>query len=83
MKNEMCVKVLLQDSMGFILTIRQGVEEGCSTKAAITSRGEHPNLHFILSGPAEVCQHSLVSVSFFGVALNLTTTLLPNEKRVS
>lgn len=36
-------------------TIRQGAEDDCRTEAAVSSLGARPNLHFILSGPAEVC----------------------------
>lgn len=65
--------------MGLILTIRQGVEKGCSTEAAITGHGAHANLHFILSGPAEVCQHNLVSVALCVVTLILSTSVLQHD----
>lgn len=64
--------------MGPFLTIRQGVENDHSTEAAITSHGAHANLHFILSGPAEVCQHNLVLVTLSVEALILSAALLPN-----
>ena len=61
------------------LTIRQGAEDGCRAEAAITSHGAHPHLHLILSGPAEVRQHGLVSVTLRVVALILTAPLLEEK----
>ena len=68
---------------GTFLTIRQGTEEGCRTEAAITGHGTHPHLHFILSGPTKVRQHSLVYVTLCVEALILATPLLRSENRVS
>lgn len=58
------------------------MEDSCRTEAAITGDGARANLHFVLSGPAEVCQHNLVSVALCVVALILTLSLL-NENGVS
>lgn len=64
---------------GPFLTIRKRAEDGCRTEAAITGHGARPNLHFVLSGPAQVRQHGLVSVALAVVALIFTTSLLPYE----
>lgn len=60
----------------FFLTIRKCPEEDHRTKAAITGGGVCPDLHLVLSGPAEVCEHGLVSVAHTVMALILTAPLL-------
>lgn len=64
-------------------TIRQGAEDSCRAEAAVTSQGARPDLHVVLRGPAEVCQHHLVSFSLCVQALTFTEPLLPkqNEKK--
>ncbi len=71
-----CVKLSFQEQTGNFLTIGQCAEDGCRTEAAITGHGARPNLHFVLSGPAEVRQHGLVSVALSVVALIFTSPLL-------
>lgn len=76
----MRVKIPLHEQMGPFLTIRKRAEDSCRTEAAIPGHGAHPDLHLVLSGSAEVCQHSLVSVTLCVVALIFTTPLLQHEK---
>lgn len=65
------------------LTIRKGTEHGYRAEAAITSHGACPDLDIVLSGPAEVSQYSLVSVTLCVVAVVLSASLLPIESRIS
>lgn len=67
-------------SAAFFLTIRKRAKNSCRTEAAVTSRGVRPDLHLVLSGSAEICQHSLVSVTLCVVTLILTTSLLDRTK---
>lgn len=62
--------------MGAFLTIRKRTEDSSRAEAAKTSNGARSDLHFVLGGPAEVCQDSLVPVALYGVALILATLLL-------
>lgn len=77
------IKRVFKSITRLILTIGQGVEEGCSTEAAVPGHGAHANLHFILRGPAEVRQHSLVLVALCVEALILSAPLLQQENRLS
>lgn len=63
-------------SFFFFLTIRKGPEDDCRAEAAITGGGVCPDLHLVLSGPAEVCEHGLVFVALSVMALILTAPLL-------
>lgn len=64
----------------FFLTIGKRAKNSCRTEAAVTSLGVRPDLHLVLSGSAEICQHSLVSVTLCVVTLILTTSLLDRTK---
>lgn len=76
----MCV-ALLQEKTRPPLTIGQRAENGWWTETAVAGLGTRPDLHFILTSPAEVCQYSLVSVTLYGVALILATLLLLKAKK--
>lgn len=73
----------LRDNLlqSIFLTIRQCAEDGCRTEAAVTSLRSSPNLHFVLSGPAEVCQHHLVSAALCEEALIITASVLQGGKK--
>lgn len=60
----------------FFLTIRKCAEDDCRTEAAITGGGVCPDLHLVLSGPAEVCEHGLVSAALGVMTLILAAPLL-------
>lgn len=69
---------------GPFLTVRQGSEGGCWAEAAVAGHGASPNLHLILSGPAEIAQHHLVTVTLpvaTQLLLLLTSTLLQDGER--
>lgn len=63
----------------FCITVGQGAEECRGTEAAVAGHGARPDLHFVLSGSAEVRQHGLVSVTLRKAARILAAPLLQTE----
>lgn len=77
------MKLPLQKHTFLFLTIRKCAEDGRGAEAAITCRGVRPHLHLVLSGPAEVRQHGLVSDALCVTTLFLATPLLCRVKKMS